>query len=277
MFPNLSAPILGRSRGLLPADALTARGYTTLVSFSAFKSRAGQDARAWMVRSGIDQDQIDLRFDGRMIDLARLSSFARGGDVFVTTIYEGMGTGAHAVQASASLQPAIVLSGVLQTLAGFPAINFGAVADSRLISPFTLPAACTVAVSNLVNTVTTQRSMLGSATESGTQRLLIRSRHWCDFGDASLVPAVLTGVANVLVASVTGPGAGLISARRAGTDLGTLATNRDASLPGIVLGSTSNTSARNLDGSAIDWFFINGAQPLPLVGQVVGSLRGLAG
>lgn len=77
------------------------------------------------VRRSSDNAQQDIGFFGGNLDVATLMAFVGGGTGFVVTWYNQSGSG-DATQATTSLQPQVVTSGVLQVdnLTGKPTIVF---------------------------------------------------------------------------------------------------------------------------------------------------------
>jgi hypothetical protein len=80
------------------------------------------------VRRSSDNTEQDIGFLGDDLDTASLLSFVGVGDGLVTTWYSQSGF-FNLTQTSSSMQPSIVLSGVLQTLNGKPCLKFDGVND----------------------------------------------------------------------------------------------------------------------------------------------------
>ena len=76
------------------------------------------------VRRSSDNAEQDIAFVNNELDTASLETFAGAGDAFVTTWYDQSGNGSNATQATASIQPQIVLSGSTILDNGKPAIQF---------------------------------------------------------------------------------------------------------------------------------------------------------
>ena len=66
----------------------------------------------------------DIGFVANSLDTASLLSFAGNGTVTVSKWYDQSGNGHDAVQATPSLQPAIVINGEVTNVLGYPAIQF---------------------------------------------------------------------------------------------------------------------------------------------------------
>ncbi len=80
---------------------------------------------AIQVRRSSDGATSDIGFVGGQLDTAALSTFAAGGDAFVATWYDQVGS-AHVVQSTADSQPQIVAGGSVLTdpVNGLPALRF---------------------------------------------------------------------------------------------------------------------------------------------------------
>jgi hypothetical protein len=100
------------------------------------KNYAGSAIR---VRRGSDNAEQDIGFVDNELDTATLVSFIGASDGWVTTWYDQSGLGLDATQPTASVQPFIVLAGVLQELNGKPCVRFvdnsGAAVLDRLNVP----------------------------------------------------------------------------------------------------------------------------------------------
>jgi hypothetical protein len=66
----------------------------------------------------------DIGFVNNVLDVATLQTFIGGSSGFITIWYDQSGNGNNAVQPTTNNSPRIILSGVLQTLNGKPAIDF---------------------------------------------------------------------------------------------------------------------------------------------------------
>lgn len=76
------------------------------------------------VRRSSDNSEQDIGFVGADLDTTSLLSFVGAGNGFVTTWHDQSGLGRNAIQTTASNQPIIVASGVVNTLNGKNAIRF---------------------------------------------------------------------------------------------------------------------------------------------------------
>lgn len=77
------------------------------------------------IRRSSDNVQRDIYFTPNGdFDAASALSFVGAGTGFVTTWYDQSGKGLNGVQATAIVQPTIIVSGVLQTQAGIPSVRF---------------------------------------------------------------------------------------------------------------------------------------------------------
>lgn len=92
------------------------------------------------VRRSSDNTEQDIGFSSGLLDTAALASFVGANDGFIVTWYDQSGGANHFSQATAARQPAIVLSGVVQSTAVFGATNRNLVAanNSGTPSAFTL-------------------------------------------------------------------------------------------------------------------------------------------
>lgn len=71
-----------------------------------------------------DNTELDIGFNGNLLDTTALASFVGGGDGYVTTWYDQSGSGINATQTSPSLQPIIMQSGVLNQVNSLVSLNF---------------------------------------------------------------------------------------------------------------------------------------------------------
>lgn len=70
------------------------------------------------VRRSSDNTEQNIGFSGGYIDTAALSAFCGAGNGYITIWYDQSGNGKNSVQATTSLQPQIVTSGVINTYNG---------------------------------------------------------------------------------------------------------------------------------------------------------------
>jgi hypothetical protein len=93
-------------------------------AYSLRKLSSTYSGNAIRVRRSSDNTETNIGFDGSgNLDQAALTTFVGAGNGFVTTWYDQSGNGKNANQTSASNQPRIVNSGVIETLSGKPCIN----------------------------------------------------------------------------------------------------------------------------------------------------------
>lgn len=267
----------------LPMDALTALGMAPLAFGSLFLGRTAWGNQG-VVRGRRSTDQAERDFlavatiNGyRVVDGADLVAWSQGGDVLVTTLYEQMGSGLHAIQTTAALQPYLVTAGVLETMAGAPAIRFDPALNHRLVAQITAPSgACTIALTaKLASNGDASRAMFGSAlgTNGPTN---IRETGAAYMGNSFLASATsLTD--RIWLASVDGNGSANIRARTNGQNYGPTATVRGVPGAGLILGARSNVSGVTSAGSGGEWCLIDGAPDLAVVGPIIANLRGLVG
>jgi hypothetical protein len=91
---------------------------------------AGPSIRVWRP---VTNTQTDIGFVNGVLDTAALLTFAGGLDARVVTWYDQSGNSNNATQAI-NASPAIVLSGVLQTINGKPCIKTGGGAEGWMIT-----------------------------------------------------------------------------------------------------------------------------------------------
>jgi len=93
------------------------------VSYSLRKLSSTYTGYAIRVRRSSDNTEQNIGFVGNDLDTTALTTFVGSGDGFVTTWYDQSGVN-HAVQSTASNQPQIVLSGVINKINNKPAVKF---------------------------------------------------------------------------------------------------------------------------------------------------------
>ena len=122
-------------------------------AYSLRKLRTDYTGPAIKVRKTVagDTSTQDIGFVNGELDTASLLSFADGGDVYVQIWYDQSGNGNDLAQVSASAQPKIVASGVVNTKNSEPCVDFDGIsqefittelldtsADNSLISVFSI-------------------------------------------------------------------------------------------------------------------------------------------
>lgn len=132
------------SRGNLDRAALRAFAGTTLPlnsvsgalrAYSLRKLRAAYAGSAIRVRRSSDNAETDIGFTlSGDLDLSALTDFVGTDSGYITTWYDQSGNGSNATQTTAASQPAIILSGVLQTIDGKPAIKYDGTDDALRFS-----------------------------------------------------------------------------------------------------------------------------------------------
>lgn len=263
----------------LPADTLAAGGITTLAWFSPFKARKAYSGPAMRVRRSSDNAEQDIGFNRSGLDTAALMAFVGSGSGFVTTMYEQMGSGLHAVQDTASLQPNIVTSGVLEVLNGSPAPRNSGGTNTHLLAPITVPVgAFTFGATFALNGVTTgARGVAGN--EPGTNsNANIRGNGQVLVGSASIsVAAPTPNVPTCVFGQVDGgPGTGIAArTRRDGVLYGPASASRGAPVLGIYYGAAAGPLSNN--SWVGEYILVDGAPDLSIVAPVVARVRGLAG
>jgi len=103
----------------------TAVGTDPLFAYSLRKMRTAYSGAAIRVRRSSDNVEADIGFTaGGVMDEAALLAHVGAGDGYVVTFYD-QGTGAaHFTQATTTLQPRIVLAGVVEKVNSVPAVRF---------------------------------------------------------------------------------------------------------------------------------------------------------
>lgn len=95
------------------------------------------------VRRSSDNAELDIGIVDGSLDEQSLLTFCGAGDGFVSVWYDQSGNGKHATQATTSLQPIIVSSGVVEKKNSRPAVRF--TGTQRLFAP-SIAFGCTFAV-----------------------------------------------------------------------------------------------------------------------------------
>ena len=93
-------------------------------AYSLRKLRNAYAGDAIKVRRSSDNTEQDIGFVANELDTSSLLTFVGSGDGFVSTWYDQSGNGINSTQGSASKQPIIVSSGVVNTLNGKPTMQF---------------------------------------------------------------------------------------------------------------------------------------------------------
>lgn len=135
---SLLLGIIASSRGNIVPPLDTFGGASAAYSLRNLSSAyTGPLIRVRRSNDNVERD-IYGTFAGDL-DIASLVAFIGANSGFVTTWYDQSGSGRHATQASASLQPRIVNAGVVDTQNGKPAVWFDGV-DDRFVSGVSLIA-----------------------------------------------------------------------------------------------------------------------------------------
>ncbi len=102
------------------------------VGYSLRKLSSTYTGSAIRVRRSSDNTEQNIGFDGSgNLDTSALTSFVGAGDGFVTMWYDQSGAGVNVKQTNALGQPLIVLSGVIYTKNGKPAVYFSELSGQR--------------------------------------------------------------------------------------------------------------------------------------------------
>jgi hypothetical protein len=100
--------------------------------YSIRRVRAAYTGPCMRVRRSSDNGEIDVFWTGGLVDSAAIMAHVGAGDGFVTTWYDQSGKANHAAQTTAGNQPTIVVSGVMQMMAGRPTLSFTNATAQRL-------------------------------------------------------------------------------------------------------------------------------------------------
>jgi hypothetical protein len=123
---SLNLGIIASSRGATaPPSALLLDTYPnarTAVSFR--KLRSAYTGNCIRVRRSSDSALLDIGFVNNILDTATLTTFIGANSGFINIWYDQSTLGNNFIQSTSANQPAIIISGVLQTVNGKPAINF---------------------------------------------------------------------------------------------------------------------------------------------------------
>lgn len=120
--------IISSSGGSFPLPILDT--YTgSSGAFSVFKERTAYSGNCIRVRRSSDNSESNIGFINNYIDTASLLSFVGSSDGFVTTFYDQSGNARNLTQATATFQPKIVSSGVLNTSGGYATVVFDGTND----------------------------------------------------------------------------------------------------------------------------------------------------
>jgi len=95
------------------------------VAYSLRKLRTAYTGNCIRVRRSSDNTEQDIGFVNNVLDTASLLTFVGASNGFVTTWYDQSGNGNNVTQSTATAQPSIVTSGVIDLLStGLPAVYF---------------------------------------------------------------------------------------------------------------------------------------------------------
>jgi hypothetical protein len=96
-------------------------GARTAVSLR--KLRSAYNGNCIRVRRSSDSATLDIGFVNNILDISTLTTFVGSGSGFISIWYDQSGNGLNFIQNTSANQPAIIISGVLQTVNGKPAVN----------------------------------------------------------------------------------------------------------------------------------------------------------
>jgi len=125
-------------------------------SYSLRQLSSNYTGYAIQVRRSSDNATMDIGFLGGNLDTTALKTFTGSNNAYVSTWYDQSGSGRNASQASTSLQPCIVLSGVIYRQNNSPTVYFNG-SNQLSTAAFTngYPNAFTLAICAGVKTNTT--------------------------------------------------------------------------------------------------------------------------
>jgi hypothetical protein len=98
-------------------------------AYSLRKLRTAYAGSSVRVRRSSDNAEQDIGFSGINLDVSSLLSFVGAGNGFITTFYDQSGNGYNMTQSSATSQPQLVTSGVINTQNGKPSMLFDGTND----------------------------------------------------------------------------------------------------------------------------------------------------
>lgn len=98
--------------------------YPATAAYSLRKLRSAYTGAAIRVRRSLDNTEQDIGFLADELDIASLLSFAGVGDGFVSVWYDQSGAGLNLTQTTASNQPRIVNTGIIELENGKPSLNW---------------------------------------------------------------------------------------------------------------------------------------------------------
>lgn len=98
-------------------------------AYSLRKLRTAYAGSSVRVRRSSDNAEQDIGFSGINLDTSSLLSFVGAGNGFITTFYDQSGNGYNMTQGSATSQPQLVTSGIINTQNGKPSMLFDGTND----------------------------------------------------------------------------------------------------------------------------------------------------
>jgi len=122
---GLNLGIIASSKAASSGGALLLDTYTnSLAAYSLRKLRTAYTGSAIRVRRSSDNTETDIGFVGGVLDTISLATFCGVGNGFVSIWYDQSGNARNVNQTNTAYQPQIIISGVLQTVNGKPAVFF---------------------------------------------------------------------------------------------------------------------------------------------------------
>ena len=237
---SLNLGIIASQRGTAaPLAGLLLDTYpSAAAAYSLRKLRTAYSGSAIRVRRSSDNTESDIGFNGGGgLDTTALTTFVGAGNGFVRTWYDQSGSGNNLTQATTTLQPNIVTSGVVNTRNSKPCIIFSA---NRLVFTNTITTAIG---SSFSFWMTYEKS--AATNNSVLQNTANNSYHWLDY----LTTQYLNGANNnIVITSLATNSYGLIN----------IITNYSVGAT-MYRNSASIGSRGALTGSSVSNYFLNNA------------------
>jgi hypothetical protein len=228
------------------------------VAYDLRKLRSAYSGNCIRVRRSSDSTEQDIGFVSNVLDTASLLTFTGAGDGFVTTWYDQSTNSRNQIQSTATKQPKIVSSGVVELDNGKPCILFDGSNDETnavLASPLSQP--------NTYAYVANYTGVLSSSTNTSARNLIYEvSSKVRLFGGQSLHTVFDTSPQKIAFVLFDGVDS-YVSVNASANTTGTAGAQSQASIRLFGDGSAGNGSGKlqsfiayNSDESAIKTGFI---------------------
>ncbi len=232
----------------LSASSPPAPSYSLRLLSSSYTGAAIQ------VRRSSDNTTMDIGFSGGNLDTASLKTFTGSNSSYVSIWYDQSGNGKDASQSNTSLQPCIVLSGIIYRQNGVPTVYFnGSTYLSTVAFTNVYPNAFTLAICAGVNTNTTYptfgnktRNNLPGPWDMYNNNVLVSDGASATHFSITTPISSATGFAQWIFQSNTTTFSAYINGVPNGSGTTTLCSDASYSTP-IILGSRSD-KATSLNG-----------------------------